>query len=162
MEERERDALEAEAEARGVRRRSPPASRDAVGRGEVVLVVVERRDRGRLVDRRSGTRTSNLSSCSRWLAASIRPLRPKNGSRGDVEVGVEPEAAQQRDRAVAPACRATRCTVSGSPIRTISRMVEHLQPRRVARRLVAEDVGAAGVDRHAARPRSGPRAAIAG
>ena len=53
LEERERDALEAEPDARSVRGASIRAG-EAVERGEVLAVAVERRDRRRLRRRRSG------------------------------------------------------------------------------------------------------------
>ena len=121
---------------------APVGQRDAVDRREVILVVVERGDRGRAPARRSarGPRPSAPARAG-WRPASgraarrtdPRPRRRRRRGRG---------RAAARDRAVAPAV-APRDDGVGLADPDDLAHVEHLQPGRVARRLVAEHVDAA-------------------
>ena len=132
----------------------PSASLDAEAPREVVLVVVERGDRRRLG---AGDRDEDLEL--ELLLALARGEHPAAAAEervgGDVEVGVEAEPAQQLDaRGRASASRQVGDRLGLAEADELA-LVEHLHARRVARRLVAEDVGAAGVDRHAARRPAG-------
>ena len=130
--------------------RSVGVDLDPVGLGEVVLVVVEGGDRGRLRARRSApaprTSAPARAGCGRAGARCGR----RRGRWRRRSAASRPTDAQQLDRAVAPAV-APRGDRLGLADPHDLPLVEHLQPRRVAGGLVAEDVGAAGVDRHAAR-----------
>ena len=82
---------------------APSCEVDPVGAREVVLVVVERGDRGRL---RPGDRHEDLElqlPARAGCAASIRPLRPKNGSVATSSLPRRPSAREQLERALAPA-----------------------------------------------------------
>jgi hypothetical protein len=121
---------------------------------EVLLVIVEGGDR------------RPLGGCDRdtdleleLLLALARSQHPAGAAEervaGHFELGVEPHATQDLDRAIAPR------VAPGGDGRGLAdsdhlALVEHLQASRVARRLAAEDVGAAGVDR---RPAGGQRTA---
>ena len=124
---------------------------DPVGEAEVVLVVVERRDRGRL---RPGdlARAARTSAPARaGCAASIRPLRPKNGSLATSSSTLEPERREQLDgprRATRSRHASDRLAARRS--RTISRWWNICIRAGSSGGLVAEHVRAAGVDRHAA------------
>jgi hypothetical protein len=116
-EQGERDPLEAEPETCGmditaVRKREP------MRMGEVVLVVVERDDGGRL---RAGDLHQDLEFERLLpLAASIRPLRPKKGSVAMSEAGSSPSPPSISSERSSHRFRHST-TVSGSPSRTISR-----------------------------------------
>ena len=75
---------------------------------------------------------------------------PEERVGGDLELDLQPERAQQLDRAVAPLIAPALDDLGLADAHDLA-LMEHLQPRRISGGLVAEDVGAAGVDRHAPR-----------
>src|ERR1019366_4159704 len=147
-EQGERDPLHAEAQARRVRLRAA-RELDAIDRGEVVLVVVEGGHRGRLG---AGDLNDHLE-LELLLALAGRehaPGAPEERVRRDRELGVQPDLAQERGRAVAPHVAPGHDRVGLADAHDLA-LVEHLHPRGVARGLVAKHVGAARIDGHTAR-----------
>ena len=102
VEEGQGDAVDAEAEAGGVGHLAV-GRLDAEGPAEVVEVAVGRRD-GRLArpSAYTGVTISNLSSSMRWLAASMRPGRPKNGSLATTEPTSSPRPVEHLEPALDP------------------------------------------------------------
>ena len=94
--------------------------------------------------------SSNLSSCSFWFAASIRPTRPKNGSEATSDSATRPSRPKQAERPLEPDVAEGR-DIGGIADPDELAHVERAHPGGIARRLVAEDPGAAGVDDHAVR-----------
>ncbi len=121
---------------------------DPVRRGEVVLVVVERGHRGRLGP---GDLSHHLELQLLLALAGGEhpPAAPEERVRGDVELRPPGRRAQQLESAVAPVVPPGLHCLGLADADDLA-LVEHLQARRVSGGLVAEDVGAAGVDRDAA------------
>ena len=92
--ERQRDPLEAEADAGGVRQLAV-ARADVEVDAEVVLVVVDGDDRGRPARLEIGTTSSNFSSCSRWLACEHAAGTPEERIVGGDDVDLEPERGER-------------------------------------------------------------------
>ncbi len=122
---------------------------DSEGLGEVALVVVEGGDGGGIgaADRDEDLELERLLAlaCRHHPAAATEERVAR-----DVEVRVEAESSQKLDRPVAPAVPPAGDGVGLSDPHHLA-LMKHLQAGGVAGRLVAEHVGAAGVNRDAAR-----------
>src|SRR5207302_3813341 len=145
-EQRERDALKTEPEAGRVRARAV-LELDPVCGGEVLLVVVEGGEGRRLG---AGYLGEDLElELLRALAGGEHPAAtPEEGVRGDVELDLQPDAAEQLEGALAPGVAPRANGVRFSDPNQLA-LVEHLKPGRILRRLAPEDVGASRVDRSA-------------
>ena len=137
LEERDHDALEAEADARGMRA-GAVCRVDVEDVAEVLLVVVERSDRGRLVlgpHRHEQLELELLRPAA--FAFIMRPPRPKNGSLAAARPTLSPQRLQQVVPALHP-CAAPLLHVLGRAEPDVLADLERLHARRIGRRLVPE------------------------
>ena len=148
LEQRERDALQAEADACRV---SGPTvrTREPVQRGEVLAVEVERRHRRRL-DSRDRDDELELELLGPLAPGEDLSRAPEEGVGRDVRAGGEAEPGQDLEPAVAPPLPPVADAVRRPEAHQLT-LVKGLHPGRIARRLVPEHVGAAEIERDPVR-----------
>ena len=140
-------ALKPEAEAGGMRV-AAAFHRNAMQAGEMLAVIVEAGDGGRLG---RGDRDQHFE-LQRLLALRLAEQAPgaaEEGVGGDVEAGVEADRGEDVDRPVAPLV-APRGDGLGLSDADQLALVKHLQTGRVARRFVSEDKTRTSVHANAA------------
>ena len=154
VKQRDGDPLQPEPQAGGVGA-TPVGQLDPVHRGEVVLVVVERSHRG---GRRAGDLHRYLE-LQRLLALAGREhpaATPEERVGGDVQVGLQTDAADELHGALAPDVAPLTHHLGLADAHDLA-LVKHLQPGRVPRGFVTKHIGGAGVDGDAAHRQSTAR-----